>query len=369
MQIPGSLGWSGNVPAYDLENDSVPPPVATWLSGLTLFDGNPLLGRVAYTYGATLDQPLSVIRIAYGDTVWNGPRHWWAPFAVIPHWTWRGRPDYSTFADGAPVLCPWPGEPSRCVGRLWKPELFAVALAASDTIAPSWYGTLTHGREDGTGTQFHRNRYVDPATGRFTQEDPIGLAGGLNLYGFASGDPVNFADPFGLCPWHDIACINDLVWAKIGGKGYWGAVGAQFVSNMFFLFGASSVDEHAKEAARGNRLAFGLMAVEIGANAIPGGGEAVQGTKAAVRAGLRGLDAAPEVIRGIKGVLSSGRGEEWGVQLLEGGGAMVNRFVKGGDRVSSAIYTYIVDKGGKVTSILQRGFDQLGNLNHFDVIK
>lgn len=28
--------------------------------------------------------------------------------------------------------------------------------------------------------------------------DPIGLAGGLNLYGFAGGDPVNFSDPFGL---------------------------------------------------------------------------------------------------------------------------------------------------------------------------
>ncbi len=26
------------------------------------------------------------------------------------------------------------------------------------------------------------------------------MAGGLNLYGFASGDPVNFSDPFGLCP-------------------------------------------------------------------------------------------------------------------------------------------------------------------------
>lgn len=43
-----------------------------------------------------------------------------------------------------------------------------------------------------------RNRYYDPGTGRFTQEDPIGLAGGLNLYGFANGDPVNFSDPFGL---------------------------------------------------------------------------------------------------------------------------------------------------------------------------
>jgi hypothetical protein len=26
------------------------------------------------------------------------------------------------------------------------------------------------------------------------------LAGGLNLYGFAGGDPINFSDPFGLCP-------------------------------------------------------------------------------------------------------------------------------------------------------------------------
>lgn len=36
--------------------------------------------------------------------------------------------------------------------------------------------------------------------GRFTQEDPIGIAGGLNLYGYANGDPINFSDPFGLCP-------------------------------------------------------------------------------------------------------------------------------------------------------------------------
>ena len=36
-----------------------------------------------------------------------------------------------------------------------------------------------------------------------TQEDPIGLAGGLNLYGLGGGDPVNHSDPFGLmtcCP-------------------------------------------------------------------------------------------------------------------------------------------------------------------------
>ena len=38
-----------------------------------------------------------------------------------------------------------------------------------------------------------------PQMGRFTEEGPIGLAGGLHLYRLAGGDPVNFSDPFGLC--------------------------------------------------------------------------------------------------------------------------------------------------------------------------
>jgi hypothetical protein len=46
---------------------------------------------------------------------------------------------------------------------------------------------------------YMRNRYYDPGTGRVTQRDPIGLAGGLNQYGYAGGDPVNYSDPFGLC--------------------------------------------------------------------------------------------------------------------------------------------------------------------------
>jgi RHS repeat-associated protein len=35
---------------------------------------------------------------------------------------------------------------------------------------------------------YDRNRYYDPRAGRFTQEDPIGLADGVNLYGYAGGE-------------------------------------------------------------------------------------------------------------------------------------------------------------------------------------
>jgi RHS repeat-associated protein len=71
-------------------------------------------------------------------------------------------------------------------------------------VWPAWHGSLRRNKLNTTGHEYHRNRVYDPQSGRFTQEDPIGLAGGLNGYGFANGDPVNFSDPFGLCP----ACLR-----------------------------------------------------------------------------------------------------------------------------------------------------------------
>jgi RHS repeat-associated protein len=43
-----------------------------------------------------------------------------------------------------------------------------------------------------------RNRFYDQQTGRWTQEDPIGVAGGLNLYAYVGNNPVAYIDPFGL---------------------------------------------------------------------------------------------------------------------------------------------------------------------------
>ncbi|MBP6668254.1 MAG: RHS repeat-associated core domain-containing protein [Gemmatimonadales bacterium] len=56
------------------------------------------------------------------------------------------------------------------------------------------------GREyDGeSGLYYMRARYYDPALGRWISEDPIGIAGGLNVYAYAGNDPVNGRDPSGL---------------------------------------------------------------------------------------------------------------------------------------------------------------------------
>ncbi|NCH73363.1 RHS repeat-associated core domain-containing protein [Cronobacter dublinensis] len=49
----------------------------------------------------------------------------------------------------------------------------------------------------GTGLHYNRFRYYDPDAGRFISQDPIGLAGGINLYQYAP-NPLAWVDPLGL---------------------------------------------------------------------------------------------------------------------------------------------------------------------------
>jgi len=44
-------------------------------------------------------------------------------------------------------------------------------------------------------------RYYDPSLGRFITQDPIGYAGGINLYAYVDDNPAFGVDPDGLGPW------------------------------------------------------------------------------------------------------------------------------------------------------------------------
>jgi RHS repeat-associated protein len=51
--------------------------------------------------------------------------------------------------------------------------------------------------DPGIGLTYIQNRYYDSHAGRFMSLDPIRFAGGLNLYGYVHGDPINLIDPEG----------------------------------------------------------------------------------------------------------------------------------------------------------------------------
>ncbi|MEZ5162331.1 MAG: RHS repeat-associated core domain-containing protein [Fimbriimonadaceae bacterium] len=53
-------------------------------------------------------------------------------------------------------------------------------------------------RDSETGLSLCTRRYYDPAGGRFLTRDPIGHAGGLNLYEYCGGNPINRLDADGL---------------------------------------------------------------------------------------------------------------------------------------------------------------------------
>ncbi len=50
----------------------------------------------------------------------------------------------------------------------------------------------------GSGLIYNYFRDYDPSIGRFLQSDPIGLAGGSNIYAYAESSPVKLIDPDGL---------------------------------------------------------------------------------------------------------------------------------------------------------------------------
>jgi RHS repeat-associated protein len=197
----------------------------------------------AYTHGPGIDRPLAVTSSGTAAGV------------VVPHLNWRGLYDAGTTGAGSYAPGRWPG---RETDTWMDPD---PDKAETDPV-PEWNGSLVSGKQDNSGLMYMRNRYYDPKTGRFTQEDPIGLAGGLNLYGYAGGDPVNFSDPFGLCP-----NPTNPVCSQPGGVVTLGVGGAA----TFVTLGANVRAGVAMNISTGDAMFFATMGPSWGLGASLGG--------------------------------------------------------------------------------------------------
>jgi len=329
--------WDGDQVLYEIRAPGNAPEDDD--AGNTVNDH--LYGRVTYVHGPRLDQPLMTLRADQPSG---------SALSLYLYADWRGEITAGT----------WPGGwvdgrgPSSLVDwqakrvTTWREQLSQFQEVAS---GETWMGSLLSSQRNGTRDLYNRNRYYDPASGRFTQEDPIGLAGGLNLYGFAGGDPVNFSDPFGLCtPWP--ACAN-VYWddAAVAGHQQGGllgglrAAGAVLMGSLIEGFGINEADRGMDEIANGNVLrGAAIVGLAIIGN-LPGGNLAK--IEANLARTVKAAQGAEVTARAVGGFTQA----TWTVLGREGG-------------ASRTVWNKVINSEGKTIRLYHDSYDAAGVFQH-----
>jgi RHS repeat-associated protein len=96
---------------------------------------------------------------------------------------------------------------------LWNSDPFGAAAPAEQPAgqAPFVNNLRFAGQYYDRETNLHYNyfRDYDPQLGRYVQSDPIGLAGGINTYGYVAANPLKYSDPTGQCI--EDFCIGETI--------------------------------------------------------------------------------------------------------------------------------------------------------------
>lgn len=147
-------------------------------------------GTAQYIYLPTASGPMPIAAVIKGQTYAIHSDHLNTPRKLTQAdgqaaWQWA----YSAFGDEAPTI-----GAKRFTNETTNPATGATSIpeVTFNLRYPGQYF------DKETGLHYNWHRSYAPGTGRYTQGDPIGLAGGFNRYGYVDGDPLKWADPRGL---------------------------------------------------------------------------------------------------------------------------------------------------------------------------
>src|SRR5688500_7186935 len=163
--------WDGSSELYEIqmplshaENDVnlIDLPLETSPHGFGYWDPNPFFGRVVYTHALGIDQPQSIIRMAYRTRL-DTTRAYrlpnlldFSPIPIVPLWDARGQPDIGMFAHlGSWDDCQSPNGRKYCARIIWPGKYFAYERPDGNPLY--WHGTLIDDKRDAVGTHYRRN--------------------------------------------------------------------------------------------------------------------------------------------------------------------------------------------------------------------
>ncbi|MGB8456974.1 MAG: RHS repeat-associated core domain-containing protein [Candidatus Acidiferrum sp.] len=133
-----------------------------------------------YAQGLKLDEPLAMLRSS-----------------TTSYYNADGLGSITSLSNGAGALA-----------QTYTFDSFGKQTASTGSLVNSFQYTARESDSE-TGLYFLRNRYYDPAAGRFISEDPINFFGGENFYRYVYNSPVGLTDPMGLSA-NDVKQIQEL---------------------------------------------------------------------------------------------------------------------------------------------------------------
>jgi RHS repeat-associated protein len=107
--------------------------------------------------------------------------------------------DYAYLYDGKGNVTSLLGSSGAIVAS-YRYDTFGKVVAKSGSLVQPFQFSTKRFDSD-TGLNYYGYRFYNPSIERWMNRDPLGEEGGVNLYGFVNGDPVNYFDPWGLERW------------------------------------------------------------------------------------------------------------------------------------------------------------------------
>jgi RHS repeat-associated protein len=147
-------------------------------------------GQASYIYLPTANGPMPIATVINGATYAVHSDHLNTPRKLSndngqPVWQWS----YSAFGEDKPTIA---RNRFANLDITPNPGTTSVSEVKFNLRYPGQYA------DEESGLFYNYFRNYDARTGRYSQPDPIGLAGGWNRFGYVDANPLIYTDPLGL---------------------------------------------------------------------------------------------------------------------------------------------------------------------------